>query len=58
MLRCRQVVVEALSDMEARFPGPSPPVLSAKVLFFDGREGESMYPNLMLASEQVRCGLV
>jgi len=52
--RYREIVAEALSDIEARLPGPSPPLLSKNSVLADGRDGGSKYPNFMLASERVR----
>jgi len=55
--RSRKIVAEAWSDIEARLPAPSPPPLSANLVFFDGRDGGSKYPNFMLASEREYHGL-
>ena len=55
--RCREIVVEASSDIEARLPGPTPPPLSTNLVYFDGRDEGSKYPNFMVSSERVSHGL-
>ena len=55
--RCREIVAEALSDIKIRLPGPTPPPLSANLVFFDGRDERSKYPNFMVSSERLSYGL-
>ena len=54
---CRKTVAEALSDIDTRLPAPTPPALSTSLVFFDGRDEGSKYPNFMLASEREYHGL-
>ena len=55
--RFRGIVVQAWSDIDAGLPDPFPPPLSANLLFFDGRDEGSKYPNFMLFSERVHSAL-
>jgi len=53
----RQVVAEAWSDFKARQPAGSPPALTARSVYIDGREEVSRYPNFMLSSERYTYGI-
>ena len=44
-------------DIEAKLPNLFPSVLSTQLVFFDGREEGSRYPNFMLVSERESYGL-
>ncbi|KAF9643250.1 hypothetical protein BDM02DRAFT_3123697 [Thelephora ganbajun] len=55
--RHREIVAKAWSDFKARLPEETPPTLTTLLVFTDGRERESRYPNFMLASERWYYGL-
>ena len=54
---CREIVAAALADIEAKLPNPTPSVLSAQMMFLDGREEGSGYPNFLMVSEKDGYGL-
>ena len=55
--RHREIVAETLSDFKAKLPDQSPLSITALLVFVDGREEGSPYPNFMLASERRSYGL-
>ena len=57
LLSHREVVAEALSDFKAKLPDESPKSVTALLVFADGRQEGSKYPNFMLASERWTYGL-
>ena len=55
--RHREAVAEAWLDFKAKLPDESPPSITAHLVFVDGRQEGSRYPNFMLASERWTYGL-
>ena len=55
--RHQETVKEAWSDFETKLPDESPPPITALLVFVDGRQEGSNYPNFMLASERWTYGL-
>ena len=53
----REIVAKAYSDFRARLPDESPLSITALLVFVDGREEGSTYPNFLLASERWGYGL-
>ena len=50
-------MTEALSDFKARLPDESPKSITALLVFVDGRQEGSKYPNFMLSSSRWSYGL-
>ena len=57
LLCYREVVAEALSDFKAKLPDESPKSIAALLVFADGRQEGSKYPNFMLSSNLRSYGL-
>ena len=55
--RHQDIVAEALSDFKAKVPDQPPLPASALLVFVDGRQHGSQYPNFMLDSERQTFGL-
>lgn len=56
--RHREVVAEAWTDFNAKLPDHQSPLsITARLVFVDGRQEGSKYPNFMLASEVQNYGL-
>jgi hypothetical protein len=53
----REIVEEARLDMKTKLPNESPKSITASLVFVDGRQEGSNYPNFMLASERTSYGL-
>ena len=55
--RSQKIVAEAWSDIGSRLPEQTPLTLTALLVFVDGREPGSKYPNFLLPSEKLIWGL-
>ena len=54
---CHQIVAAAWLDLASKLPEPAPSKTDELIVFSDGREEGSRYPNFMSASERYTYGL-